>query len=88
MQQLAWRLQHGELPATSPKVVAFQVGTNDLAGDRCTIQAANDTAYAYTEMLNWVRSRLPHTFLVVLGILPKVCSQHDIIMGPKALSVV
>ncbi|CAL8465692.1 g5228 [Coccomyxa elongata] len=71
VEHLLWRLQNGEVPAHKhPKVVVIMMGTNDLV-DNCTLQAATKTAAGIMEISSMVHSKLPHTNILNLGVLPK-----------------
>ncbi|EIE23771.1 SGNH hydrolase [Coccomyxa subellipsoidea C-169] len=71
VEQLLWRLQNGELPATKhPKVVTVMIGTNDLVGN-CTLTSAAETAAGIVEINSLLHAELPTTHILNLAVLPK-----------------
>ncbi|BDA44584.1 probable platelet-activating factor acetylhydrolase IB subunit beta at C-terminar half [Coccomyxa sp. Obi] len=73
VEQLAWRLQHGELPtdkAHQPKVLVLHVGTNDIVGE-CTNELGTKVAEGIKGILSDLHNRLPSTHLVIMALLPK-----------------
>lgn len=73
VEQLLWRIQHGELPSQGqhhPKVVVVHVGTNDIAGE-CTVETGQKVADQMQTLLDEFHQHLPSTHIVVMAILPK-----------------
>ncbi|KAK9905658.1 hypothetical protein WJX75_004011 [Coccomyxa subellipsoidea] len=71
VEQLLWRLQNGELPATKhPKVVTVMIGTNDLVGN-CSLTSAAETAAGIVEINSLLHAELPATHILNLAVLPK-----------------
>lgn len=74
MKNIMWRLVNGEMPVYNmPKVLVVAAGTNDVVPPHgCSRGAAMTSAMKLEQMLLWIRSRAPLTYLIILGILPKV----------------
>ncbi|CAL8463192.1 g2726 [Coccomyxa elongata] len=73
VEQLAWRLQHGEVPTDKthqPKVLILHVGTNDIVGE-CTNELGTKVAEGIKGILADLHERLPSTHLVIMALLPK-----------------
>ncbi|KAK9907995.1 hypothetical protein WJX75_001192 [Coccomyxa subellipsoidea] len=73
VEQLAWRLQHGELPVDrdrQPKVIIVHVGTNDIVGE-CTNELGAKVASGIEDILTDLHSQLPATHIIIMAILPK-----------------
>ena len=68
---LLWRLQHGEIDGLAPKAAVILIGANNLGHLHWP---AGDTIQGITAVVEEVRRRLPHTGIVLLGILPSVRS--------------
>jgi lysophospholipase L1-like esterase len=68
---LLWRLRHGEIDGIAPRAAVILIGANNLG--RLHWSAA-DTVQGIVAVVDEVRRRLPHTGIVLLGILPSVRS--------------
>ncbi len=68
---LLWRMEHGELDGIAPKVAVILIGANSLG--RLHWSAA-DTVLGIDTVVAEARRRLPHTQILLLGILPSVRS--------------
>ncbi|MDQ2804830.1 MAG: GDSL-type esterase/lipase family protein [Pseudomonadota bacterium] len=64
---LLWRIENGEAAGISPKVAVILIGANNLG--RLHWSAA-DTISGIDAIISELRRRLPHTKLLLLGILP------------------
>ncbi len=64
---LIWRLKHGEIDGIAPKAAVILIGANNLG--RLHWPAA-DTVLGIAAVVDEVRKRLPHTGIVLLGVLP------------------
>jgi sialidase-1 len=67
-QHVLWRLDHGNVDGISPKVVVLMIGTNNSNGDEHTAEEIADGIVAIVEKL---RSKLPRTKVLLLGIFPR-----------------
>ena len=68
---LLWRLQNGEVDGISPKVAVVLIGTNNTARyQQNAVQAEAGIDAVVAEL----RSRLPQTRILLLGILPSAIS--------------
>jgi lysophospholipase L1-like esterase len=67
-ENVLWRLQHGEVDGTSPKVVVLMFGTNNT-GHRH--EAPKYTAAGIKRNIDELRARLPDAKILLLGIFPR-----------------
>lgn len=73
-QGVLWRLQHGELDGIDPRVVVLMIGTNNtgLEHDNKTVRNTKEQAAAGVKaVIHEIRSRLPHSRLLLLAIFPR-----------------
>jgi lysophospholipase L1-like esterase len=66
-ENVLWRLRHGNLAGTPPKVVVLLIGTNDLAAGR----SPELTADGIRANLEFLRQHLPQTRILLLALLPR-----------------
>lgn len=71
-QQLVWRIEHGALDGLAPRLVLLAAGAENLAQGLSPAETARGVA----AVLQQVRERLPHSRVLLLGLLPA---------GPTAL---
>ena len=64
-QNVLWRVDHGEVADIDPKVTVVMIGTNDLAQ-----YPAGQVARGIEAVVSDLRQHLPHTRMVLLGMLP------------------
>jgi lysophospholipase L1-like esterase len=64
---LLWRIENGEVAGIAPKVAVVLIGANNLGRLRWS---AENTIAGIDAIIAQLRHRLPHTKLVLLGILP------------------
>jgi lysophospholipase L1-like esterase len=64
---LIWRIEHGEATGIDPKVAVILIGANNLG---YLHWSADDTVLGIETIVRDLRQRLPHTKLLLLGILP------------------
>jgi lysophospholipase L1-like esterase len=67
-QHVLWRFEHGQLDGLKPKVAVLMIGTNNSNKDDNT---ESDILQGVTAIVEQIRSRLPQTKIVVLGIFPR-----------------
>ena len=70
-QNLLWRITHGELAGIHPRVVVLLIGTNNI-GDESANVAAGVAA-----VVGAVRSALPESRILLLGLFPRGTSYWD-----------
>lgn len=72
IQNVLWRIGHGELEGISPKVIVLNIGTNNLAS---TPNTRNNTAAEVAEGIGVVCDRIhaacPNTRILVMGVFPR-----------------
>jgi len=64
---LIWRVRNGELDGISPKVAVVLIGANNLG---YLHWPAEDTVAGIDTIIGELRRRLPHTKVLLLGVLP------------------
>lgn len=80
-QHVIWRIEHGELDGIAPKVTVLMLGTNNsLDYNAAEIAAAN------RKIVGMIRARLPHTKVLLLGVLPR--GPRDRFGGPVTPALV
>ncbi len=65
-QHVLWRIQNGELDGIAPKVTVLMIGTNNLHDD-----SPDEIAQGIKSIVTEVRSRLPKTQILLLGVFPR-----------------
>jgi hypothetical protein len=70
-----WRLDNGEISGISPKLAIVLIGTNNSAWGYTT----NETAAGITAILNRLRTNLPQTRILLMGIFPRGALATDTI---------
>jgi lysophospholipase L1-like esterase len=65
-QNLIWQIEHGELDGIAPKVTVLMLGTNNSLEYN-----AEEIAAADRKIVAMVRTKLPQTKILVLGIFPR-----------------
>lgn len=73
-QHVLWRMDNGNLDGIHPKVAVIMIGTNNSADDRNTATEMVDGIRAVVKQL---RSKLPKTKLLLLGIFPRGDAFND-----------
>lgn len=68
-QHVLWRIQHGELDGVSPKLVVLMIGTNNLAN--ANRMSPRETADGVAAVVAAIRSKLPTSKVLLLGIFPR-----------------
>lgn len=74
IQNILWRLEHGELDGVHPKVIVLLAGTNNVgnatpAGDGDAVVA--DITKGLDAVVRLMRSKAPAAVIVVTGIFPR-----------------
>ncbi len=65
-QHVLWRIENGELDGLKPKALVLMIGTNNTALD-----SAQDIAKGVTKIVETVRTKLPETKILLLGVFPR-----------------
>lgn len=71
-EHVLWRVQNGTLEGSSPKVLVLLIGTNNIKRDTAP-QIAEGVATIITE----IRTRLPKTKVLLLGLFPRAETADD-----------
>jgi lysophospholipase L1-like esterase len=74
VQNILWRLNHGELDKVNPKIVVLQAGTNNVG--RSTPAGTEDALVAditkgIEALVTTIRSKAPEATVIVTGIFPR-----------------
>jgi lysophospholipase L1-like esterase len=89
IQNVLWRVEHGELENISPKVVVLLIGTNNT-GNEDNGQPRNTTPQIIEGISNLIRQiqlRLPQSKILLLGIFPRGEKNDPIREQVKAVNV-
>jgi hypothetical protein len=75
LEHVMWRLIRGGLPTRKPpKVLVVQSGMDDInLPYGCTLESAEKLGTRAIQMLQFLQTRLPNTYIIYLAIFPKVC---------------
>ena len=77
-EHVLWRVQNGTLNGAQPKVVVLLIGTNNSKRD-----TAPQVAEGVSAIITDIRTRLPETKILLLGIFPRAEKPDD----PRRLKV-
>ena len=66
-QHLLWRLDHGEIDAISPRYAVLTIGVNNVLRG---VKREDDVVAGVHACITRIRTKLPHTKLILMGILP------------------
>jgi beta-glucosidase len=64
-QHVLWRLENGEVDNISPKVAVLLIGVNNIGW-----ASPEDTAKGVKQVVRTLRTKLPQTRVLVLGVFP------------------
>ena len=70
-EHVLWRLNHGEIDGIAPKLAVVMIGTNNTGVRR---DPPEETAAGIQAILSTLRSRLPDTKILLLGVFPRSAS--------------
>jgi beta-glucosidase len=73
-EHVLWRLESGAIDGMNPKLAVLMIGTNNT-GHR--MDPAAYTAAGIEHIVDQLRSKLPETQVLILGIFPRQISPHD-----------
>jgi lysophospholipase L1-like esterase len=65
-QHVLWRVQNGELDGIKPKVVMVLIGTNNVFDN-----SAEEIADGVTAVVNEIKTKLPQSKVLLLGVFPR-----------------
>jgi lysophospholipase L1-like esterase len=67
-QHVLWRIDHGEFDKVKPKVIVLMIGTNNTPKGRNSVP---ETIEGVSEVVHRLRTKLPKTKILLLGIFPR-----------------
>ena len=72
-QHVLWRLEHGEIDGLAPKVVVLLIGTNNTGVETngAPRNSVNETIQGLKVVVSTLRTKLPRTKILLLGIFPR-----------------
>lgn len=73
-EHVLWRLEHGEIEGITPKVAVVMIGTNNTGGRH---DPPEETAVGIQAILTTLRTGLPGTKILLLGVFPRGPSAED-----------
>lgn len=65
-ENVLWRIRNGELAGIAPRIVVLLIGTNNTARN-----TAPEIAEGISAIVGEIRSRLPNTKILLLGVFPR-----------------
>jgi beta-glucosidase len=71
-QQVLWRLDHGNIDGISPKLAVLLIGTNNILES-----PPERIAEGVKTIVQGLRTKLPTTTVLILGILPRAATRGD-----------
>lgn len=71
-QHVLWRLEHGNIEGIKPKLAVLMIGTNNSGTD-----SPEDIAEGIKAVVKTLRTKLPQTRVLVLGIFPRGADPSD-----------
>ena len=74
VQQLQWRVGHGELDPLKPKLIVLMIGINNFWGKKGT---DDEIVEGTTNLVRTLREKQPQSRILLLGILPAIESPTD-----------
>jgi len=77
-QNVLWRLDHGLLDGTSPKVVSIMIGTNNVKGPGKEENTPEEIFAAIQLICARVRAKVPQATIVLSNILPRGAEPTDL----------
>lgn len=84
-QNVLWRLEHGEMDDTHPKVVVINIGTNNLtSSNHARANTPEEIAEAIELICEKVRRKSPSSRIIVMGIFPRGYQPDDYYRGKVA----
>ena len=73
-EHVLWRLDHGEIEGIAPKLTVVMIGTNNTEARH---DSPEETAAGIRAILTTLRTRLPGTKILLLGVFPRSASADD-----------
>ena len=73
-EHVLWRLNHGEIDGIAPKLAVVMIGTNNTGARH---DPPEETAKGIQAILTILRTRLPVTKVLLLGVFPRSASEND-----------
>jgi len=71
IENILWRLEHGELDGVNPKIVVMLAGINNIGTSPCNPQKIADIAEGLKVLLHTVRTKAPKSTVILTGIFPR-----------------
>ena len=77
-QNVLWRLDHGEMDGTHPRVVVLNIGSNNFSGTRhARANTPAEIADAIAAICDRVHQKSPQSWIIVMGVLPRGFNPDD-----------
>src|SRR5204863_3714819 len=71
IQNILWRMQHGELEGVDPKLIVLLAGTNNVGNTPASDPKVSEIARGIQALLDTLREKAPKATIIVMGILPR-----------------
>lgn len=77
-QNVLWRLEHGEMDGTHPKVVVLNIGSNNFSRTRnARDNSLAEVAEAIAGILDHIHKKSPQSRIIVMGVFPRGFNAND-----------
>jgi lysophospholipase L1-like esterase len=71
IENILWRMQHGELDGVHPKIIVLLAGTNNVGNTPASDAKMADITRGIEALLGTMREKAPKAAIIVMGILPR-----------------
>jgi lysophospholipase L1-like esterase len=71
IQNILWRMQHGELEGVDPRLIVLLAGTNNVGNTPASDAKVSEIVRGIQALLDTLREKAPKATIVVMGILPR-----------------
>jgi lysophospholipase L1-like esterase len=81
IENVLWRIYHGELDSISPKQIVLMIGTNNLG-----LNTNEEIATGSQFLIKQIRAKQPNAYLLLMGIFPRRNMEERIVALNKMLA--
>ena len=81
IENVLWRIYHGELDSISPKQIVLMIGTNNLQSN-----TNDEIARGLQFLMTAIRAKQPKPAILLMGILPRRNMEERIALLNKTLA--
>ncbi len=81
IENVLWRMYHGELDSISPKQIVLMIGTNNLG-----LNTNDEIATGLQFLIKAIRAKQPHASILLMGIFPRRGMEERIVQLNKLVA--